>query len=186
MARSVPRATVASKGVLPMRHRIVCCFAAALTAPLALCGSAFAQCSLNTVRGAWAFQSQGTVMMVAPGASLPLPGAVRIPGVMSGRTARETTPPTRRSPSADRSRRLSPGAIEVNPDCTAAATGLARRRSPLGDPGQRQRDASDGHQPPPGAVDGHRRFRRIARGEPAVHEPDGARRVRPAAGRERT
>ena len=39
---------------------------------LASCAAAFSQCSLDSVQGTWAYQSQGTMMTLAPGSSTPV------------------------------------------------------------------------------------------------------------------
>lgn len=105
-----------------MRNHQILPRAAALM--LALCSSSFAQwqCSLNTVRGTWAFQGHGTAMMILPGASAPAPVPYASVGVMKvdnqGRyTAHATISVGGRVQDADLA-----GSLQVNADCTATQT----------------------------------------------------------------
>lgn len=96
--------------------------AAALLFPL--CGSAFAQwrCSPDTVRGTWAYQGRGTVMMNVSGGATPVPVPFAALGMMKvdgqGRyTARVTMSTGGQIQDLDFS-----GSIQVNPDCTGTNT----------------------------------------------------------------
>jgi hypothetical protein len=103
-----------------MRHcRFFACAAALL---LPLCSSSFAQCSPAMVRGTWAYQSHGTVMMNAPGSSSPVPAPFAALGIMKidyqGRyTAHGTNSIGGQVQDVD-----FPGSIQVNADCTATDT----------------------------------------------------------------
>src|SRR5512140_2785317 len=100
-------------------HRTFVCAAAFV---LSLCSPSFAECSLNTVRGTWAFQGRGTGFINVPGSSTPMPapfvalGTVKIDN--QGRyTAHGTASAGGQVQDADWS-----GSIQVNPDCTATDT----------------------------------------------------------------
>jgi hypothetical protein len=105
-----------------MRHYRTFARVAALLLPL--CSSSFAQwrCSSDTVRGTWAYQGHGTVMMNIPGSSSPVP--VPITGLGIGKidyqgryTVHATISVGGQIQDVDFS-----GSIQVNPDCTATAT----------------------------------------------------------------
>ncbi len=103
-----------------MRHRRTFTTAAALLLPF--CGSSFAQCSLTTVRGTWAYQGHGTALMSVPGTADP--GPVPVAGLGIGKidyqgryTVHATMSAGGQVQNADFS-----GSIQVNPDCTATDT----------------------------------------------------------------
>ncbi len=105
-----------------MRHHQTFARAAALLLPL--CSSSFAQwpCSSDTLRGTWAYQGHGTVMMNAPGSSSPVP--VPLTGLGIGKidyqghyTVHATMSVGGQLQDVDFS-----GSIQVNPDCTATTT----------------------------------------------------------------
>lgn len=105
-----------------MRHYRTFARAAALLLPL--CSPSFAQwrCSSYSVRGTWAYQGHGTVMMQIPGSSSPVPVPFAGLGIMKvdnqGRyTVHGTTSAGGQVQDVDFS-----GSIQVNPDCTATAT----------------------------------------------------------------
>jgi len=104
-----------------MRHN--CTFVRAAALLIALGGSGFAQwrCSSSTVRGTWAYQGRGTVMMLNPGSASPVP--VPLTGLGSGKidsdghyTIRATISAGGQIQEVEFS-----GSIQVNPDCTATA-----------------------------------------------------------------
>jgi hypothetical protein len=97
-------------------------FARAATLPLLLCSSSFAECSLNTVRGAWAWQSHGTAMMNVPGISTPAPVPFASLGIMKiDNQGRYTAYGTISIGGQVQDLGMS-GSIQVNPDCTATDT----------------------------------------------------------------
>ena len=105
-----------------MRHHQTFVRVAALLLPL--CSSSFAQwrCSSDTVRGTWAYQGHGTVMMNVPGNSSPVP--VPFTGLGIGKidpqgryTVHATMSAGGQVQDVDSS-----GSIQVNPDCTATDT----------------------------------------------------------------
>lgn len=105
-----------------MRHYRTFARAAALL--LALCSPSFAQwrCSSYTVRGTWAYQGHGTVLMNIPGISSPVP--VPFTGLGIGKidhTGRYTVHATMSAGGQLQDVDFS-GSIQVNPDCTATAT----------------------------------------------------------------
>ena len=103
-----------------MRHFRAFGSAAALLLPL--CSYAFPECSLYTLRGTWAYQGQGTVMMNVPGSPSPVPAPYAGVGIMKidfqGRyTAHVTDSIGGQVQDIDFA-----GSIQVNPDCTATDT----------------------------------------------------------------
>ena len=105
-----------------MRHHQT--FAGVATLLLPLCSSSFAQwrCSSDTVRGTWAYQGHGTVMMIAPGSSSPVPVPFTGLGIekidYQGRyTVHATMSVGGQVQDVDSS-----GSIQVNSDCTATDT----------------------------------------------------------------
>jgi hypothetical protein len=95
-------------------------FAAALLA--LLCSYSYAQCSLSTVRGTWAYQSRSTVMMTLPGVATPVPVPAVSMGIekinYQGRfTVRGTI-----SLGGQVQATNATGSIQVNPDCTGTDT----------------------------------------------------------------
>jgi hypothetical protein len=102
-----------------MRHHRTFARAAALL--LSLCSSSFAQsrCSSDTVRGTWAYQGHGTVMMNVPGSSSPVPVPFTGLGIMKvdyqGLYAVHATI----SVGGQIQEVEFSGSIQVNPDCTA-------------------------------------------------------------------
>jgi len=103
-----------------MRHFRAFAGVAALLLPL--CSSSFAQCSLATVRGTWAYQGHGTAMMSIPGSSSPVP--VPFTGLGIGKIdfqGRYTVHATMSAGGQVQDVDFS-GSIQVNPDCTATDT----------------------------------------------------------------
>ncbi len=109
-----------------MQHHVVHfrSFAGAAALLLPLCSSCFAQgrCSSSTVRGTWAYQGHGTVMLNVPGSSSPAPVPFAALGMgkidYQGRyTFHATISVGGQVQDVDFS-----GSMQVNPDCTATAT----------------------------------------------------------------
>ncbi len=105
-----------------MRHHQIFAGVAALL--LSLCSTCFAQwrCSSDTVRGTWAYQGHGTVLMNVPGSSSPVP--VPFTGLGIGQVdqqGRFTVHATMSAGGQVQDVDFS-GAIQVNPDCTATDT----------------------------------------------------------------
>jgi hypothetical protein len=103
-------------------HRIFAAGTAAVLLPL--CSSCFAQlpCSSDTVRGTWAYQGHGTVMMNLPDSSGPAPVPFAALGIekidYQGRyTVHATISVGGKVEDLDYS-----GSIQVKPDCTATDT----------------------------------------------------------------
>lgn len=109
-------------------------FACAATLLVPLCSSSFAQaqdasvraplmqCSSDTIRGTWAYQGRGTVMMNVPGSSGPAP--VPFTGLGIGTIdyqGRFTAQATMSAGGQVQNVSFS-GSIQVNPDCTATST----------------------------------------------------------------
>jgi hypothetical protein len=141
-------------------------FAATVALLLAVSGPVYAGCSSNMVRGAWAFQSQGTVMMPAPGYPMPVPVPFVSLGLMDvdsqgSYTLRATYSVGGQVQDVDTS-----GSIEVRRDCTATATdslGGAAQIVILDNGGEMRLMATTF---PLGPSANMAYFRRIARGEP--------------------
>jgi hypothetical protein len=151
-----------------MRHYRSFVITAALVLPL--CSSSFAQqCSLNTVRGTWAYQGHGTVMMSVPGNSAPVPVPFAALGVgpidYQGRyTVHATIAIGGQVQDVDFS-----GSIQVNADCTATDTytsgsGRGANRLVILDNGNEMRSMPTEF--PMGPVAGVLYLRRLSRGEP--------------------
>jgi hypothetical protein len=149
-----------------MSHHAVRRFAAVLVVVLGVSGSAFAQCSLHMLRGTWAFQNQGTVMMPVPASPVPAPVPFVSQGLMrvdheGGYTLHATLSIGGQVQDVD-----APGTIQVNPDCTATAVDSLGGTAQLViiDGGNEMRVMATKH--PLGPSTGIGRFRHIARGEP--------------------
>ena len=151
----------------------------AATLVLSLGGSARAQCTSHTVRGAWAFQGQGTALMAVPGSPAPMPvpfvslGTMRIDG--QGRYTGSGTI----SIGGQVQDAAFSGSFEVNPDCTAVETGTVGPLQSAGrlvilDNGNEMRELPTTH--PLGPVTELAHFRRISWGEPRCR-PDTVRGV---------
>jgi hypothetical protein len=102
-----------------MKYRAIAGAAALL---LPLCGYALPECSLNMVRGSWAYEGRGTVMMSVPGSPDPVPVPIARLGIANidyqGRyTVHATTSAGGRIEEV-----AFTGSIQVNADCTANAT----------------------------------------------------------------
>ena len=99
-------------------------FARAAALPLPQCSPSFAQwrCSSYTVRGTWAYQGHGTIMMNIRGSSSPVP--VPFTGLGIGEVdyqGRYTVHATMSAGGQLQDVNFA-GSIQVNPDCTATAT----------------------------------------------------------------
>jgi hypothetical protein len=149
-----------------MSHHAVRRFVATVALLLVVSGPVFAGCSSDTVRGAWAFQSQGTVMMPAPGYPMPVPVPFVSLGVMDvdwqgSYTLRATYSVGGQVQDVEAS-----GSIQVKRDCTATATdslgGTAQMM--IFDNGREMRLMATTF--PLGPSTNMAYFRRIARGEP--------------------
>jgi|WetSurMetagenome_2_1015567.scaffolds.fasta_scaffold150314_3 hypothetical protein len=104
-----------------MSHHTVTRLVAAVAILLAVSASASAQCSSNTLRGTWAFQNGGTVMMPAPGYPVPVPVPFVSQGLMKvGRAGAYTLHATLSVGGQVQDVDLT-GAIQMNPDCTGTA-----------------------------------------------------------------
>ncbi len=123
----------------------------------------------HTVRGAWAFQGQGTALMTVPGADAHA-RAVRLPRNHETSTGTGDTKARGRSRLAARCRTSSTsGTIQVNPDCTAIETGTVGPLQTAGrliilDKGNEMRELPTTH--PLGPVTELAYFRRISWGKP--------------------
>lgn len=106
-----------------MLHRVTHyrSFARAAALLLPLCSSSFAQCSLSTVRGTWAYQSRGTAMMSVPGTSSPGPVPFAGLGIMKIEQGRYTVHGTISMGGQVQDVDFA-GSIQVNPDCTGTDT----------------------------------------------------------------
>lgn len=105
-----------------MSHDIVRRFAITVALLLAISSPAFALCTPHLVRGAWAFQNQGSVMMPAPGYPMPVPVPFASLGIMDidaqGSFALRATI----SVGGQVQDIETSGTLEVNHDCTLTAT----------------------------------------------------------------
>jgi hypothetical protein len=103
-----------------MQHyRLFACTAVLL---ISLCGSSFAECSLNTVRGTWGWQAHGTAMMTVPGSATPAPVPFASLGIMTFDHDGRYTSSGTISVGGQVQQVAVPGTIQVNPDCTATDT----------------------------------------------------------------
>jgi hypothetical protein len=148
-----------------MRHQPLGCLVVAMAVLLAGPASAFARCSLNTVRGAWAFQARGTVMTFAPGSPVPVPVPFVSLGVMRVDPRGAYTLRADLSVGGQVRQVDTTGTIGVLPDCTATVSlpgGAARMM--LLERGQEIRLMAT--ESPLGPSAGIAYLRRLARDEP--------------------
>lgn len=104
-----------------MRHHHTFAGAAALL--IALGSPSFAQwrCSSNTIRGTWAYQGRGTVMMLSPGSASPVPVPVTALGVGKIGSDGHYTIHANLSAGGQIQVVEFSGSIQVSSDCTATA-----------------------------------------------------------------
>ena len=150
-----------------MRHHLVSRFAFVLFVLMAVSGSAAAQCSLATVRGAWAFQNRGTAMLPFPGSPTPLPVPFVSMGTMRANDQGEYTMHATLSVGGQVQEVDLTGTIQVNPDCTGRITDSfgGAARLVIFDNGAEMRMMPTRH--PLGPVTTVSVFRRMSRGEPS-------------------
>lgn len=152
-----------------MSRNAICRLVGIVALMLAASVPVFAECSAHTVRGAWAFQGQGTALMTIPGAATPTPVPFVSLGTMSidrhGRYKGKGTI----SIGGQVQEVEYAGAIQVNPDCTAIETGTVGPLQTAGrliilDKGNEMRELPTTH--PLGPVTELAYFRRISWGKP--------------------
>ena len=102
-----------------IRNRSLTC-AAALLIPF--CGASFAQCSLATVTGSWAWQSHGVALMTIPGSATPVPVPYASLGTMQIDAKGRATSRGILSAGGQIQEFEFPGSVQVNADCTATDT----------------------------------------------------------------
>jgi hypothetical protein len=144
-------------------------FARAAALLLPLCSSSFAQCSLNTVRGTWGWQSHGTALVSVPGSSTPVPVPFASLGIMNIDYQGRLTAYGTMSAGGQVQEFGFPGLMQVNPDCTASDTYTigpfeGADRIVILDNGNEMQVMPTKH--PMGPVTGRAYFRRIAWDEP--------------------
>lgn len=105
-----------------MSHHVIRRLAVAVVLVVAVSSPVFALCSSHTVRGTWAFQNQGTVMMPAPGYPMPIPVPFVSLGVMDIGAQGDFSVHATLSVGGQVQDVETTGAIVVHRDCTFTAT----------------------------------------------------------------
>jgi len=149
-----------------MRNHRTVLFAVAVL--LAFCSSSFAQCSSATVRGTWAYQALGTVMMSVPGSAAPMAVPFAGLGIMKIDYQGRYTVQATMSAGGQVQDVADSGSMQVNSDCTATDTytygpALGTDRLIILDNGNEMRSMPT--QAPIGPMAGIAYYRRLAWGD---------------------
>jgi hypothetical protein len=149
-----------------MSHHVIRRLTVAVALLFAVSSPVFALCSSHTVRGAWAFQNQGTVMMPAPGYPMPVPVPFVSLGIMDIDAQGTFSIKATISVGGQVQDVETSGTLLVSHDCTITATDAlgGTAQGMILDEGREMRMMATAF--PLGPSTNMAYFRRIARGDP--------------------